>query len=173
MKKRNCHYVVISPRPIPHTMKGRGRFWSKICLLLCSIWLNPNMSIAQAHPTIATIQSFQQNYSSKKAIAPLKVLYKESHFIRFNELGAIYNPTFPNTRDKVYVRTYQQEGDDLFYIGYSISTFRATVLQKGRVGKFYTIMQGPNCNSMIAYQAKKEGAYLIITGMLYKCFSTP
>lgn len=106
-------------------------------------------------------------------ITPIKVLYEKSRYIRFNELGEIYNPTFPNTREKVYVRTYQEEGEELQYIGYSISTFRATVSQKGRVGQFYTIMQGPNCQSMIAYQAKKEGAYLVITGKLYKCFSTP
>jgi len=154
--------------------KKRWNWLLKILgLWLFSLGCYPQQGKTQGAFTMESIHHIQKHCNSKKPITAKSILYKESYHLRFNELGEVYNPTFPKTRNKVSVRTYQASGKVLEEISYSISTHRATVLQKGRVGVFYLIMRGKKCNSMIAYEAKKEGDYLVVTGELYKCFSAP
>lgn len=126
---------------------------------------------AQPSLTPELIQDFKRNHHSVIDIEPQRIPYKDSYFVRFNELGKIYNPLFPKTRNKVKVENYWQQGNELSYIGFSFSTFRATVQLKGRVGLFYGLWLGERGSSLIEYQVKKEGAYLNITGKVYKCFS--
>ena len=65
---------------------------------------------------------------------------------------------------------YQVERGALTRISYAFSTHRGTVKLKGRVGDFYGIWQGQQGNSLLEFNAKKEGDYLLITGKIYKCF---
>lgn len=141
-------------------------------MLFCGL-LFPFIGIAQPEPTLTlkTIQDFKKNHHSVIDIESQKIPYKDSYFVRFKELGKIYNPLFPKTRNKVKVENYWQQGNELSYIGFSFSTFRATVQLKSRVGQFYGLWLGENCSSLIEYQVKRDGDYLKITGKVYKCFS--
>ena len=151
------------------TNMNRTRFFLFCCLLL------PFTGMAQKaqQPTLTqeTIQDFKKNHHSVIDLEPQRILYKDSYFVRFKELGKIYNPLFPKTRNKIKVENYWQQGSELIYIGFSYSTFRATVQLKGRVGVFYGLWLGESCSSLIEYEVKRDGDYLNITGKVYKCFS--
>lgn len=142
-------------------------FLSYLTLLTTVLWAQK-----MEHLSPDMVKDFKANYHSKVAIEPQRILYADAYFLRFPELGKIYNPLFPKTRNKVHCSTFQQQGNALEYIGYSVSTFRATVQLKGRVGTFYAVWRGESCSSLIEYQVTRDGEYLDITGTIYKCFSS-
>lgn len=142
--------------------------------LFCCLFV-PFIGMAQsAQPptlTLANIQQFKQHYQQVLEIEPQEISYKDGYFLRFEELGKIYNPTFPKTRNKVSTHSFWQQATKLGYIGRSISTYRATVQLKGRVGQFYGIWETATCNSLIEYEVTKQGETLHVTGKIYQCFT--
>lgn len=128
-------------------------------------------SFSQESLSLETIADFKENYHSVSPIATQIIPYKDSYQIRFPELKNIYNPTFPNTRNRVKVENYWIQEKQLTDIGFSISTFRASVRLKGRTGQFYSIWKGESCSSLLEYTVKRVGDNLEVTGKVYKCFS--
>lgn len=135
----------------------------------------PFIGQAQSAPqpslTLARIQQFKQDYQQVLDLGPQEISSKAAYFVRFEELGKIYNPTFPATRHQVRTHSFWQQANQLIYIGKSISTYRATVQLKGRVGQFYSVWEGANCNSLLEYQVQQQGETLYITGKIYQCFT--
>lgn len=151
----------------------RGYFFTKVfAFCFCCLVFLPVFSFAQNDLNLGTIENMKKNYHSIREIAPQRIPIKDAYFLRFPELGATYNPLFPTTRKKIHCSNYQLINSNLSYLGFSISTHRATVKLKGRVGTFYGIWKGETCTSLLEYVVKKEGDYLLVTGKLYKCFST-
>lgn len=134
------------------------------------IWflLLPILSSAQPKSiNLNDIELMHSNCLIEKPIQP-KEIPKDSWVIRFDELGEIYNPTFPNTRNKVYTSTYRKEGNEILYFSKSMSTQRATIYMESGVGRYYLLMNGDKGFSMIRYDVEEIGTNYKVTGMLYR-----
>lgn len=140
--------------------------------IFCFCILSLSSSAQNSNPTLTleTINNFKKKYDSVSDIEPQTIPYKDSYFLRFKELGAIYNPMFPKTRNRVHCENFQKQGKELLYIGYSISTNQATVRLKGRVGTFFGIWKSKYCSSLIEYKVTRTGDELKVKGKIYECF---
>lgn len=140
-------------------------------LFFCFLVLPLLVSAQQPTLTLEQINDFKKNHNSVTDIEPQRIKISDSYFLRFPELGKIYNPMFPQTRKKIRCDNYQLNDSKLEGIGFSMSTNRASVKLKGRVGTFYGTWRGENCSSLIEYKVTRNGDYLEVSGKIYKCFS--
>ena len=164
---------VVSPVfPSKEDSRNRGYFLTKVLTFcFCCLVFLPVLSSAQEDLNLESIKSFKSSCQNITNIQTQKIHFQKAGFLRFTELGEIYNPNFPKTRNMIKCSNYQMEDSKLCYLGYSYSTFRATIPINGRVGTFYSIWKGEIGITLLEYVIKKNGDYLEVTGKLYKCFS--
>lgn len=111
--------------------------------------------------------------ANSQIIIPVKkqvIPFQEKVVVRFEELGKIYNPSFPATRHKISVYNFQQQkGIGFLYLSKSLSTYRSTVVIRA-TGTHYGVWTDGKCDSLIEYEVTRVGENLEITGNVYSCF---
>ena len=145
-------------------------------ILYSLLFLTSQAIQAQNTPTLTYEQMRRMKFTSSKTM-PIKkqvVPYQEKVAIRFPELGKIYNPNFPATRNKVAVANFYDanqvisKNTSFTYIGKSLSTNRATVFIQNE-GTYYSVWYDGKCKSLIQYKVARVGDNLEITGQVYAC----
>ena len=143
-----------------------------LTFLFCGLLLLPLLSVAQkSHPTL-TLANITQLKNEAQIIIPVdkQILpFRDKVMVRFPELGAIYNPAFPETRHPVQVANFHQAKGGYTYLGKSVSTLRSTVFLRNQ-GTHYGVWNDGKCPSLIEYEVERVGEHLEITGKVYSCF---
>lgn len=147
---------------------GKSGFFS--LFLGSCFWVLPLLSLAQNKVPTITLEQINYLKANAALVLPVKqsVPYREKVVVHFKELGTIYNPTFPETRKRVSVGNFRQEGTHYEYIGKSLSTNRSTVFIRN-TGTFYGTWNDGHCCSLIEYEVTRVGEQLQITGKVYSC----
>lgn len=139
-------------------------------LFSCFLFL-PFLSSAQNNTPTLTYEQMRRLKFNVQILIPLEkqvLPFRDKVALRFEELGMIYNPTFPETTNKVYAANFRRIDRQFDFIGKSISTFRATVFIREQ-GIFYGVWNDGNCVSLIEYKVIRVGDKLEVTGNVYAC----
>ena len=152
--------------------QAKKGYWC--AFLFCGCLLLPVLSSAQQKVpslTPATITYLKENAAIVFPIDKQTLPFRDKVMLRFPELGTIYNPTFPETRNRVSVTNFRKAGANFIYIGKSTSTFRSTVFIRN-TGTFYGVWHDGKCTSLIKYEVTRVGEQLEVTGKVYSCLVT-
>jgi len=92
---------------------------NNLAFLFYCFLLLPVGSFAQHKIPVLEQCTITQLKANSQIIIPVKkqvIPFREKIFVRFEELGEIYNPTFPETRHKISVYNFQQQGAGFLYL---------------------------------------------------------
>jgi len=145
---------------------------NNLAFLFYCFLLLPVGSFAQHKIPVLEQCTITQLKANSQIIIPVKkqvIPFREKIFVRFEELGEIYNPTFPETRHKISVYNFQQQGAGFLYLSKSLSTYRSSVMIYD-TGLHYGVWTDGKCDSLMEYEVTRVGENLEITGKVYSCF---
>lgn len=168
----NQEFFSISPFFVCRGATAKRAYF--LLFLLYGFLLLPVFGLAQTKVPVLTQRTITYLKDNAALVFPIDqqtLPFRAKVMIRFPELGTIYNPTFPETRERVGVANFRKTETGFTYIGQSTSTFRATVFLRN-TGTFYGVWNDGKCASLIEYEVTRVGEQLKVKGKVYSCLVT-